>query len=195
MSKLVICAVVAYLLGNISPSIIMSRLKGSDIREHGSGNAGTTNMLRTYGKKAAALTLVIDVIKGAAAVLIGRAVGGETGACVAVVAVICGHIWPCFYGFKGGKGVAASLGALLALSPRLALAVAVIAIAVMAVTRMVSAGSVAAAVSLPFLSLWLARPFFPFSVVMALIVIFKHRSNIGRIMRGEESKLDFSKYK
>ncbi len=193
MFKLALAALAAYLIGNISPSIIMSRLKGKDIREQGSGNAGTTNMLRIYGKKAAALTLVIDVLKGVCAVLIGRALAGGSGACMACLFVIVGHIWPVFYGFKGGKGVAAALGALLALSPSLAGLAAAIALAVIALTKMVSAGSVAAAVALPVLSFFRYRAFFPYALLMAAIVIFKHRSNIGRILRGEESKLSFSK--
>ncbi len=193
MFKLALAAVIAYFLGNISPAIILSRLKGKDIREQGSGNAGTTNMLRVYGKKAAALTLIIDVLKGVCAVLIGRALAGEAGACLAVLCVIIGHIWPVLYGFKGGKGVAASLGALLALSPSLAGLAALIALAVIALTKMVSAGSVAAAVALPILSFLRYRAFFPYALAMAAIVIFKHRSNIGRIIRGEESKLSFSK--
>ena len=195
MIKLVFAAVIAYFLGNISPSIMISKLKGGDIRKEGSGNAGTTNMLRTYGKKAALITLAIDVAKGASAVLIGRGLSGEKGACICAVCVMIGHIWPALHHFKGGKGVAACLGALLALNPAMALAELLIALIIMAVTKMVSAGSVTAAALIPAASLVFKRDFLVWSVIMAAIVIFKHRSNISRILSGTESRLDFSKYK
>lgn len=193
LHRLVIAAVIAYLLGNISPSIIMSRAMGEDIRTKGSGNAGTTNMLRTYGKKAAALTLLIDAGKGALAVAIGRMLLPEGALGLCVVAVICGHIWPCFYSFRGGKGVATALGSILCLSPLTGLILLAIALAIIAATRMVSAGSVAAALLLPLVSRFTEPSFAPYALAVMLIVVTKHRANISRIMSGTESKISFKK--
>ena len=195
MIKLLISAVIAYFMGNISPAILISKALGGDIREKGSGNAGSTNMLRNYGKKAAVATLAVDVLKGFIAVKLGALIAGETGCYLAAVCVMAGHIWPAVFGFKGGKGVATALGTLLAVDAKMALIVLVFALALMAVTKMVSLGSVCAAAVLPVLSFFIHRAFAPYGLVMAAIVIFKHRSNIQRILNGTESKLDFSKYK
>ncbi len=195
MIKLILSALVAYLLGDISPAILISKALGGDIREKGSGNAGSTNMLRNYGKKAAVATLAIDVLKGFVAVKLGFLLAGATGAYLAAVFVMMGHIWPVFFGFKGGKGVAAALGTLLAVDWKLALVMLVFALAIMAISRMVSLGSVLGAAALPVLCIFMHRGFTLYALVMAAIVIFKHRSNIKRIMDGTESKLDFSKYK
>ena len=121
MVKLVIAFLIAYFIGNISPSTIMARAKGIDIKKEGSGNAGTTNALRVMGKKAGAITLVVDIIKGVAAVLIGLALAGQMGAYGCALPVMLGHIWPILLRFKGGKGIATSFGALLAINPLLAL--------------------------------------------------------------------------
>lgn len=195
MSRFLIALVCAYLMGSISPAILISKALGKDIRLCGSGNAGTTNMLRTYGKTAAAATLLVDALKGAAAVALGRFLGGELCACWCLAFAMIGHIFPIYFGFKGGKGVAAAIGALLVLSPSIAGVMLVIALSIMAATRMVSAGSVIAAAALPFTAWFLKPEFLPVAAAMAALVIFKHRSNIGRILRGEESKLDFSKFK
>lgn len=191
--RIILAALISYLLGNISPSIIMSRAMGGDIRSKGSGNAGTTNMLRTYGKKAAALTLLIDAGKGALAVAIGRWLLPEAALGICVVAVICGHIWPCLYEFKGGKGVATTLGALLCLSPKTGLIVLAAALIVIVATKMVSAGSVLGAVLLPLISRFTAPLFTPYALAVMLIVVAKHRANISRILSGTESKISFKK--
>ena len=102
----VLSLVIAYLLGNISPSTLLAKAKGIDIHKEGSGNAGTTNALRVMGKKAGVITLVVDVLKGTVAVLIGFLLAGSAGEAWCVLAVFCGHVWPVFYKFKGGKGVA-----------------------------------------------------------------------------------------
>ena len=103
--KFILLVAVAYLIGNISPSIIMGRLQGVDIKKEGSGNAGTTNALRVLGKKAAVITLIIDIGKGVLAVYLGMRLGNYDIGLTCALAVFCGHIWPCFYNFKGGKGV------------------------------------------------------------------------------------------
>ena len=133
----ILAVVIAYLIGNISPSILLAKAKGIDIRKEGSGNAGTTNALRVMGKKAGAITLIVDVLKGTAAVLLGLLLAGHVGAMWCVVAVFCGHVWPVFFGFRGGKGVATAFGALMGLNPLLGLVtLGVVVIGVLVTRRM-----------------------------------------------------------
>lgn len=191
--KIIVSVVIAYLLGNISPSIILGKLHGIDIKKEGSGNAGTTNALRVLGKKAALITLVIDIGKGVLAVFIGRLIGGDAAGYVCALAVFCGHIWPCFYSFKGGKGVATAFGALLAVNWMLGLA-ALAAVAVgLALTQRMSVGSLLGAVTFPFICWFIEPDFIWIGSLMALIVLIKHRANIGRLIRGEEPKMSFKK--
>lgn len=189
----VLVIIIAYFLGNISPSILLGRAKGVDIKKEGSGNAGTTNALRVLGKKAAVITLIIDIGKGFLAVQIACLLSGAQAAMFAALAAFIGHIWPVLFKFKGGKGVAVAFGTILAINWQLALlALAIVALTVL-ITRMVSLGSVMAAVSFPVISYFLERDFFWFGIVMALIMLYAHRSNIKRIVKGEEHKLSFKK--
>ena len=191
--KIIIPVVIAYLLGNISPSIILGKIHGIDIKKEGSGNAGTTNALRVLGKKAALITLVIDIGKGVLAVIIGRLVGGAAVGYICALAVFCGHIWPCFYSFKGGKGVATAFGALLSVNWMLGLAALAVVAVGLALTQRMSVGSLLGAITFPILC-WLLEPdFIWIGSVMALIVLIKHRANIGRLLRGEEPKMSFKK--
>ena len=191
--KVILAAAVAYALGNISPSIIQGKLHGIDIKKEGSGNAGTTNTLRVLGKKAAVITLVIDVLKGVVAVLIGGVIGGEQGAYIAALAVFAGHIWPALYGFKGGKGVATAFGALMAVNWMMGLAaLAIVAIGVIATQRM-SVGSIMGAGTFPLVCWFLEPSFIVVGTAMAVIILVKHRANIGRLIRGEEPKMSFKK--
>ena len=196
----VIILIIAYLIGRINFSIILSKkMAGFDLREKGSGNAGTTNMLRTVGKKAALITLVCDILKGIVPVLLAVLTGNianhfEAGVQteylvqIAGIFAIIGHTFPIYFGFKGGKGVATSLGLLLALL-------------VMAVTRMVSLGSISTAILFPVLTIFrigseyfiVPGKYIAFSIILALIVIFNHRTNIKRILTGAENKLSFKK--
>ncbi len=195
MIKILACAA-AYFLGNISPAIAVSRAiggKDGDIRKQGSGNPGTTNMLRVYGKKAAAVTLLIDVLKGVAAVLIGRALGGESLAYLCGFLVEIGHMFPVCWGFKGGKGIATGLGILLAISPAYGVIELIVAVAVFAATKMVSPGSLAAAVAMPVLARFFAPGFQLYALILSIIVIYKHRSNIRKLANHEESKISFRK--
>lgn len=208
MATYIVIAIIAYAIGSISFSVIFSRkFAGFDVREKGSGNAGSTNVLRTVGKKAAALTLVCDALKGVVAILIALLAGiivKETDKAllvqIASIAVILGHTFPIFFEFKGGKGVATSLGVLLMVNWQMGLICLVFALIIMALTKMVSAGSVLAAILFPVLALFLgeehfivAGNYFIFSIIMALIVMFNHRTNIGRILNGTENKLSFKK--
>ena len=165
MAYYIVIAIIAYLIGSISFSVIISKkMAGFDVREKGSGNAGSTNVLRSVGKKAAAITLVCDILKGVVAILIavilGNIVKELNGALlvqVASIAVVIGHTFPIFFGFKGGKGVATSLGVLLLINWQIGLICLVFALVIMALTRMVSAGSVLAAILFPVLTLFIGQ--------------------------------------
>ncbi len=194
--------IAAYLIGNIMPAIIIGKIYGVDIKREGSGNAGTTNALRVLGKKAAALTLLIDISKGVIGVNLGCLAARTellTGwwqdnfAFLCAIAVFAGHIWPVFFKFKGGKGVATAFGALTAISPALGFSALAVVVIVVLITRRMSAGSVIGALSAPFLTyLWIPA-FLPYACVMILIVLYKHKANIQRLMKGEEPKLNFKK--
>lgn len=191
---MLICAlVIAYLLGSISPSILLSKAMGKNIKEEGSGNAGTTNALRVLGKKAAIITLVVDVLKGVVAVFIGTYLAGDMSGYMCVSMAILGHVFPVFYKFKGGKGVAVAFGCLLAVNFKIALLCLAIVVVVVLITRMVSLGSVIAALMFPILAYILEPAFLPYAVLPALLVVVKHGANIERILKGEENKLNFSK--
>ncbi|WP_312651193.1 glycerol-3-phosphate 1-O-acyltransferase PlsY [Aminipila sp.] len=197
----VIAVIVSYFMGNISPAILIGRLHGIDIKKEGSGNAGTTNVLRVLGKKAAIATLLIDIFKGVFAVLLGKLAGAyflepEFAPYMAMacgLAVFCGHIWPIVFGFKGGKGVATAFGVLMAVSPFLGLAELGIVIVTVALSRMVSLGSVVAAISFPFIANYYDPRYLGWGLLMALIVLYKHNANISRLVKGEESKISFKK--
>ena len=209
MVAYIIVGIIAYLVGSISSSVIISKkMAGFDVREKGSGNAGTTNVLRSVGKKAALITLICDIFKGVVAISIAVLVGvvAKTEIIndavlvqVASIAVILGHTFPIFFGFKGGKGVATSLGVILLLNWKVGLICLVFAVTLMAITRMVSLGSVSAAILFPILSIPFQTGFivegnyFIFSVIMAFIVIYNHRSNLKRIFNGTENRLSFKK--
>lgn len=185
--------IISYFIGNISPAILIGRLKGTDIRKAGSGNAGTTNVLRVLGKKEAAATLFIDIIKGVAAVLIGKYIGGQEVALACGLAVMLGHIWPVVFAFRGGKGIATAFGAVITLEPLLGLIEAAIALLLIFISRRVSVGSIIAAILLPVVSYLFDPYYLPWTTVMAVIVLFKHRANIVRLIKGEEPKVSFSK--
>ncbi len=209
MVAYIIVGIIAYLLGSISFSIIISKkMAGFDIRKKGSGNAGTTNMLRSVGKKAAALTLLGDALKGVVAILVAIIVGVIVKDIdkallvqIAGIAVVVGHTFPIFFGFKGGKGVATSLGVLLMTNWKIGLICLVFALVLMVLTKMVSMGSVGAAILFPILVLFINTDFtvsegsgyFIYSIILALLVAFNHRSNIQRILNGTENKISFKK--
>jgi glycerol-3-phosphate acyltransferase PlsY len=194
-SAIVACAVLAYLCGSIPFGLIFSRLGGhGDIREIGSGNIGATNVLRTGSTKLALATLVCDMLKGFFPVLIAWRFGAEAATAAAVGAII-GHIFPIWLGFKGGKGVATAGGVLLAYSWPIAAAAILTWIAMALVFRYSSLAAVAAAIA-ALLYAWIARPegVEPLAViVITLIVIWRHRTNLSRLMHGEEAKIALRK--
>ena len=209
MVECVIMAVIAYLIGSINFSVILSKkMAGFDVREKGSGNAGTTNMLRTVGKKAAAITLICDILKGVIsigiALLIGRIVEGSNGALlvqIAGIAVILGHTFPIFFKFKGGKGVATSLGVLIMSNWQIGLICLVFALVLIALTQMVSVGSIAAAILYPVLTLFIPENYIVpgsyliYSIILAVIIIFNHRENVKRLLNGTENRISFKSTK
>jgi glycerol-3-phosphate acyltransferase PlsY len=185
--------VVGYLLGSISFAVLVVRLKtGRDIRQEGSGNAGATNVLRAHGKGLAILVALLDVAKGAVAVLLVRLVTADPRyAAAAGFAAVLGHVFPIFYGFRGGKGVATAVGAFLVLAPGpMGLSVAVFLLVVL-LTRYVSLGSVIAMTLLPLLAGFLGAswPAVVAAAGTAVLVIFKHLENLKRLARGEERRL------
>lgn len=205
----IIVAIVAYLIGSVNSAVIISKkMAGFDVREKGSGNAGSTNMLRSVGKKAAALTLLCDVLKGVIAVFIAYLIGkipnlnASLLVQIAGVAVIVGHTFPIFFNFKGGKGIATSLGVLLVTNWSIGLVCLVFALALMAFTRIVSLGSIAAAVLFPILVIFMQSNnyivegnYIVYSIIIAALVIYNHRTNVQRLLKGTENKLDFKKFK
>lgn len=217
----ILALLISYLLGSINFAIIISKIfTHDDVRNHGSGNAGMTNVIRTAGKLPGILTLIGDMLKGVAAVAIGRyllfpyvhsAIGGEWtlpvyGAFLCGICCMLGHIFPVFFGFKGGKAVATTAGIALMLDWRVMLTALAIFLIIFIVTKIVSIGSIFAAASLTVTSA-LYYPIFGTSgeaagsrlvitllaLVLSVIIIAKHKDNIVRLMRGEEKKLTSKK--
>lgn len=206
-------AIIAYFIGSINFSVILSRkMAGFDVRDKGSKNAGTTNMLRTVGKKAALITLICDILKGAISVFIAFILGliiGETNKALLVqiagIFVIIGHTFPIFFEFRGGKGVATALGVLITTNYQIGLICLVFALVIMAITRMVSIGSVLAAILFPILTIFIHNNYLVqgtegmdfgyiiYGIIIGLFVCFNHRENIKRILNGTENKLSFKK--
>lgn len=185
----ILMLIAAYLIGNISPSILIGKAKGIDIKREGSGNAGTTNALRVLGKKAAVATLIIDILKGTVAVVLGGILFGQTVAAWCVAAVFAGHVWPVFFGFRGGKGVATAFGALCGYMPAMGFtALAIVAVGVL-ISRRMSFGSILGAVTFPLVAYFYDKSFIPIGTVLAILVIIKHRANIVRLVKGQEPKL------
>ena len=203
MVECAIVAIIAYLIGSINFSVILSKkMAGFDVREKGSGNAGTTNMLRSVGKKAAAITLVCDILKGVIAILIAMLMNkifpNSNGALlvqIAGVAVILGHTFPIFFKFKGGKGVATSLGVLIMSNWQIGLICLVFALILIILTQMVSVGSIAAAILYPVLTIFIPQNYIIpgnyiiYSIVLAVIIVFNHRENVKRLLSGTENRI------
>ncbi|MHB1174262.1 MAG: glycerol-3-phosphate 1-O-acyltransferase PlsY [Sulfuriferula sp.] len=188
--------VLAYLIGSLSFAVIVSRLFGlPDPRKHGSGNPGATNMLRTGRKSAAALTLIGDMVKGWLAVYLARYFGAQHGVEIAAtygaaVAVFLGHLYPIFFSFKGGKGVATALGVLLALSPWLGLVALASWLIVFALTRISSLAALSAATLAPILGSYLIGGTLPVAAlcIISALIFWRHRTNIRRLLAGEEGR-------
>ena len=189
--------VVPYFLGSINFGIIISKLfHGEDIREYGSGNAGMTNMLRTYGKRDAAITLIGDALKAVVAVILGRILFGISGGYVAGLTCILGHAFPCYYKFKGGKGVVVTAATIAVIDWRIFLVLLGIFILVVAFSKYISLGSVCGMLVFPLLVQVWDRGLsinVLLSCLISALVIFLHRGNNKSIYNGTESKLSLSK--
>ena len=179
-----------YLLGSIPFGWLLTRAVGIDIRAVGSGNIGTTNVLRTGRKGLAASTLLLDAGKAVLAIWLSRQLWGETAAQLAAAAAFLGHLWPVWLGFRGGKGVATLLGVALAGVPLAGVAALLVWVGGAALTRFSSVGGMASAVAAPLAALALAQP--RWAAVMAglaLLLVWKHRDNIARLRAGTESRI------
>ncbi len=194
--QIILSAIAGYLLGSLNSSLIVGKFYGVDIRKHGSGNAGTTNALRTLGKKAALFVLLGDVVKGILAYAVGYYIySGQLGGMLGGTAAILGHIWPVFFGFKGGKGVLTSLAVLLLIDWPIALGLLGIFFIILLITRYVSLGSIVAAALFPVAVGALGRSFetIVFSGIIAVLIVVKHYENIKRLLGGTESRFSFKK--
>lgn len=191
-----VAAVIAYLLGSLNFGVIISKYKyHEDIRTFGSGNAGMTNMLRTYGKAAAGFTLFGDAAKAMVSVMIGQLLCGTLGGYIAGLFCMVGHVYPLYFGFKGGKGVVVTAATILMLNPAVFTICFVVFVAIVATTKYISLGSIMGALIFPLVLNGVAGsgPHVIVAIIMALFVVYLHRGNIQRLRSGTENKLSFTK--
>ena len=196
----ILAAVLGYLLGCIPSGVLISKYYGEmDIRKTGSGNSGTTNVLRTLGWLPSLVTLLGDALKGVCGALLGKWLGGEIGMLVAAFCTVLGHDFPVFSKFKGGKGIATSLGVTFVICWPVAPCLVGIVVVIVAITKIMSVGTLTASLSYPVLFWALApkgadrRAYMIFAIGLMLLSFLCHRSNIKRLFRGEENKLNFGR--
>ncbi len=192
--KEILTILISYLIGCFSSAYFLGKIsKNIDIRSYGSGNAGATNALRILGKKIGVLTLVLDIIKGMIAVYIGNMILGFNGQLLSSIFVVIGHNWPIFLRFKGGKGVATSLGAILMFNWKAGLLCLLIAIIVVLITKYVSLGSIIASASAPIIMLLVSneKNIYLYITIsfLAILSICRHKANIIRLYNREERKI------
>lgn len=198
---IVVSIVVPYLLGSINFAIIISAKRyKEDIRSYGSKNAGMTNMMRTYGKRAAGLTFIGDALKAIVACAIGYLMLGYLGCFIAGLFCMVGHMFPIFYGFKGGKGVVTGAMAILMGDPITFAIILLIFIIIVAFTKYISLGSIMSVILYPLILDRVYRivhqsvcPFIIFALLMTVLVVIKHIENIKRLLNGKENKFSFKK--
>jgi glycerol-3-phosphate acyltransferase PlsY len=183
----------SYFIGDISFAYILGKIFAKkDVRDYGSGNAGATNAFRTFGKKVGAMVFIGDVLKGVVAVLLGRYFEGQTGAYLAGALVIIGHNWPILLNFKGGKGVATTIGVMLFVNFKLTLICVIFGAIIIVITRTVSLGSILGMAAAPLVSIIFIRPLaielFVFTIFVACMSIYRHKDNIKRLIKGNENK-------
>ncbi len=204
--KLIAVVVIGYLLGSLNTSLIVGKFYGTDVRKHGSGNAGMTNTLRTLGKAAAVMVIAGDILKGVLSYLLGNMLVNsipETitldlagiGGMAAGIAAIAGHNWPVYFGFKGGKGILTSFAVVLMMDWKLGLILLGIFAVIVVITRYVSLGSIIASVAFPIGAALKGNGiiFVVFSAVLAVLAVARHNANIKRLLSGTESKLGHKK--
>lgn len=192
--KFILIALIGYILGNISSSYLVGKLgKNIDVRDHGSGNLGTTNAYRVLGVKAGALVFIGDVVKGLFAVTLALLIarGDKVAAMIGGIAAVAGHNWPFLLGFKGGKGIATSFGTVIILFPPIALILFIVEVLVIVFTGYVSLASIMSAILLPILAIffkynpWLIAG----SFILTILALLRHRPNISRLLKGNENKV------
>ena len=193
LPSLLLCAVIGYLLGSVSAGILYSHLLGSDIRRHGSKNPGASNMLRIYGMNAGTITFIFDCAKAIGAVLLGRLIAGQNGAMAAGFFAIIGHNWPLYFGFKGGKGILSGGTIIIMIDWRVALVGWGGFVLLFLLTRYVSLGSSSTGIDLPIVTWFVYRDWVLLVLIciMGGLILWKHRSNIARLISGTESKFSF----
>ena len=190
--KIIITAIVSYLVGSVSPAILLGKARGINIKKEGSGNAGTTNVLRVMGGKAALITLTVDILKGVLPALIFASIfGSDTYGYIACIAAFFGHVFPIYYGFKGGKGVAVAFGGLLGVNWKIALLCLLTVVVFTLISKRMSVGSIAGAASAIIYALIFEKSFLIYIIIMAGTIIYMHRGNIKRLINHEEPTLSF----
>jgi glycerol-3-phosphate acyltransferase PlsY len=187
-----IAVLIGYLLGSCPFGYWAGRLRGVDLREHGSGNTGGTNAVRVLGARIGIAVIVLDVLKGTAAVLIGAALGGTGTMVLAGAAAVAGHLYPLFLGFRGGKAVATGAGVMLGLAPGIVAAAFVLWLAIALITRYVSVASMTAALAVAVATIATGQPWpvIAFAVGGAAVVVWRHRPNIQRLRAGTEHRVN-----
>ncbi|MCD6322985.1 MAG: glycerol-3-phosphate 1-O-acyltransferase PlsY [Clostridiales bacterium] len=199
----ILCAVIGYAIGSVNSSILVGKFYGTDVRTQGSKNAGLTNTLRVLGKRAALMVLAGDILKGVIAVLIGvmlktwsqeSSLGELYGVMAGTFAVI-GHNWPVYFKFKGGKGILTTATVIFMLDWKIGLIVLALFVIIVAIFRLVSLGSIIGSVAIPVVALALGHSiaFIIFMLFLAVLAIYRHKANIGRLVNGTENKLSFKK--
>lgn len=191
--KLIVIALISYLIGSFSPGIFFSALKGRDIRKEGSKSSGATNVTRVMGISYGLLTFISDITKAALALWLGWLISGKSGAMLAGIFTILGHNWPIYYGFKGGKGVACSVAILVIICPLEGLIACAAAVLVIALTRYVSLGSLTL-LTVGTLLIIILRGFIPYgfwALLLMLLAFYQHRTNIERLLAGNENRFSF----
>ncbi|ACL76474.1 glycerol-3-phosphate 1-O-acyltransferase PlsY [Ruminiclostridium cellulolyticum] len=200
--KILLVLIIGYFLGSLNTSIIVGSIYGTDIRKHGSGNAGMTNTLRTLGKTAAILVIFGDILKGVLSYIIGNiiitaipdsstlyisGIGGMVGG----IAAIAGHNWPVYFGFKGGKGILTSFSVVMMMDWKLGLILLAVFVVIVAITRFVSLGSILACAAFPIGAAIKGNGtvFILFSAILSILAIARHNGNIKRLLNGTESKI------
>lgn len=196
--KYILVIIISYLIGCFTSAYIIGKVfKNIDIRNYGSGNVGSTNVLRVMGAKLGIFTFLLDVLKGVLAVYLGRVILGDVGGLIGCLFVVIGHDWPIFIGFKGGKGIATSIGALSVLYGPIILIPIIITFVIIMITKYVSLGSISFLILSPITYTILASPFkkeyLIVSIILAIIGIVRHRENIIRLVNNEENKIKLGK--
>ncbi|MCQ1528103.1 glycerol-3-phosphate 1-O-acyltransferase PlsY [Lutispora saccharofermentans] len=185
-------SIISYFLGNISASYLIAKYKGGiDIRKHGSGNAGATNVLRTLGAKAGLLAFAGDALKGVFAVVLGKLIGHDDGQIAAGIFVVIGHNWPMLLGFKGGKGIATTIGVMIAINPYIVAAIVPIGLIIIFITKYVSLASIIGMGIFPITMLMTKQPgkLVLFSFLLSAMAIYRHKSNLSKLIAGTEAKI------